>query len=188
MKVPKKVSLVFVSLLLMGNLAVQAQKYLTKNATISFTSKAPLETIEAKNKTVTAVIDSKSGAIAFSTLVKGFVFDKALMQQHFNENYMESGKYPKSEFKGTITNNADIKYGVNGTYNATVSGKLTIHGQTKDITTTGKVTVTNGKISAIADFNVTLEDYKISIPGVVKDKISKTVKISVSTGNMDALK
>jgi polyisoprenoid-binding protein YceI len=167
---------------------VNAQKFYTKNATVTFLSKAPMETIEGTNKTTTAVIDAASGAIAFSVVIKGFVFEKQLMQQHFNDNYMESNKFPKSEFKGTITNNADVKYATDGAYNVNVSGKLTIHGVTKDVTATGKITVAGGKISATSDFTVTLSDYNISIPAVVKEKIGKTVKISVNTGNMDKLK
>ncbi len=175
------------ALALFSAVTLNAQKYLTKNATVSFTSKAPMETIEGTNKTTTAVIDSKTGAIAFAVVIKGFVFEKQLMQQHFNENYMESDKFPKSEFKGSITNNATVKYTTDGSYNVTVSGKLTIHGVTKDATASGKVTVAGGKVSATSEFNVTLADYNVNIPSVVKDKISKTVKISVNTGNMDKL-
>src|SRR5689334_8859827 len=85
-------------------------KYFTKTGKINFFSKATLEDIEAKNKTVTAVIDSKSGAVQFSVQMKGFEFEKKLMQQHFNENYVESDKFPKGEFKGMITNNSEINY------------------------------------------------------------------------------
>src|SRR5437868_2935959 len=80
-------------------------KYYTKNGKIEFYSKATLEDIDAKNKTVAAILDSQTGAMQFSVLMKGFEFQKALMQEHFNENYVESDKYPKGEFKGTITNN-----------------------------------------------------------------------------------
>lgn len=169
--------------ILTATISLNAQKFFTKNATVIFQNKGPLETIEGTNKTTTAVIDSKSGAIAFSVIVKGFVMEKQLMQKHFNENYMESDKYPKSEFKGTIGNNASVKYTVNGTYNVTVSGKLTMHGVTKNVSTTGKVTVAGDKISAVADFTVALADYNIS-----SDRISKTVTISVKTGSMDKLK
>ena len=87
-----------------------AQKFYTKTGKVSFYSKAPLEEIEGKNKTAMAVLDSKSGALQFAVQMKGFEFEKQLMQQHFNENYVESNKYPQAEFKGTITNNSDIKY------------------------------------------------------------------------------
>ena len=102
------------------------------------------------------------------------------MEEHFNENYVESHKFPKSEFKGTITNNETVNYSKDGTYTVTVKGKLTMHGETKDVETTGKLVVQGGKVNANASFNVQLSDFKISIPGLVADKVSKTAKIVVS--------
>ena len=112
-------------------------KYFTKTGKIDFFSKASLEDIEAKNKTVTAVLDSKTGAVQFAVQMKGFEFEKQLMQQHFNENYVESDKFPRSEFKGSVTNNSAINYKKDGTYPARVKGKMTIHGVTNDVETTG---------------------------------------------------
>jgi len=95
---------------LLFTIIVQAQdKYFTKNAKIDFFSSAPLEDIEGKNKTASAVLDIKTGSLHFSVLMQGFEFDKALMQEHFNENYLESDKFPKAEFKGSIINDVDIK-------------------------------------------------------------------------------
>lgn len=173
-----KVSLVILmTLLSLGSMA--QGKYFTKTGKIDFFSKASLEDIEAKNKTVTAVLDSKTGAVQFAVQMKGFEFEKQLMQQHFNENYVESDKYPRSEFKGAVTNNSEINYAKDGTYAANVKGKLTIHGVTKDVETTGKVKVSGGKVEIESVFNILLSDYKISIPAVVKDKISNSIKISV---------
>jgi hypothetical protein len=158
----------------------QAQdKYFTKTGKIEFNSKAPMEDIEAKNKTVAAILDTKTGALQFSVLMKGFEFPKALMQEHFNENYVESDKYPKAEFKGLITNSSAINYTKDGTYPAQVSGQLTIHGVTKDVKTTGTIKVDGGKIDAASVFNVLASDYKIKIPSVVKDKVSNTIKVMV---------
>lgn len=160
--------------------ALNAQeKYFTKSGRISFISKAPLEDIEARNKAALAVIDTKTGAIQFSVLLKGFDFEKALMQEHFNENYVESHKYPKSEFRGTIVNNSKIDYKKPGKYPALVKGKLSLHGVTRDVQTAGFVHVEGNSIRATANFPITLSDYKISIPSVVKDKISKKVAIDV---------
>jgi len=156
------------------------EKFYTKTGKINFYSKAPLEDIEAKNKTVTAVIDSKSGAIQFQVQMKGFEFEKETMQRHFNDTYVESDKYPKAEFKGTITNNSEINYTKDGSYTAKVKGKLTLHGVTKDVATTGTIKVNGGKVDANSTFNILLSDYKISIPAVVKDKVSNNVKIAVS--------
>ena len=176
------------SALLMGTLAGNAQdKFYTKTGKIIFSSKAPLENIEAHNKSVTCVLDTKSGNLQFAVLMKGFEFEKALMQEHFNENYVESHKFPKAEFKGQISNNGDINYTKDGTYNAKVKGKLTIHGETKDVETDGVIVVKSGKVEADAAFPIELSDYKIEIPKVVKDNISKSVQIKVDC-NLDPLK
>jgi polyisoprenoid-binding protein YceI len=160
----------------------QAQdRYYTKSGKVDFFSKATLEDIEAKNKTATAVLDTKSGALQFSVQMKGFEFEKALMQEHFNENYVESGKYPKAEFKGTITNNSEINYAKPGTYTAKVKGKMTLRGVTKDVETTGTLKVNGGSIDATSAFTIKLADYNIKIPSVVKDKISNNIKITVDT-------
>jgi polyisoprenoid-binding protein YceI len=180
--------LIIAMALMVSALAVSAQgKYFTKTGKIDFFSNAALEDIEAKNKTVTAVIDSKSGAIQFAVQMKGFEFAKQLMQQHFNENYVESDKYPKGEFKGTITNNSDINYSKDGTYSSKVKGKLTIHGVTKDVETTGTIRINGGILDATSSFNILVSDYKISIPAVVKDKISNSIRITVNC-RMEPLK
>jgi polyisoprenoid-binding protein YceI len=175
----KKNLVILMAFLLSASLSFAQDKFFTKTGKITFYSKAPMEDIDGKNKTVTAVIDSKSGAIQFAVQIKGFEFEKQLMQQHFNENYMESNKYPKSEFKGTITNNSDINYKKDGTYTAKVKGQLTIHGVTKTVETTGSLKINGGKIDANAAFNVLISDYDIKIPSIVKDKVSNTIKIVV---------
>src|SRR5881275_60073 len=129
--------------------AIQAQdRYFTKTGKIDFYSKAALEDIQAKNKTVTAVLDAKSGAMQFEVQMKGFEFEKKLMQEHFNENYVESDKYPKADFKGAVANNSAVNYTRDGTYNVTVKGKLTLHGVTKDVEAPGTIKVASGKIGA----------------------------------------
>ena len=169
--------------------ATQAQKYFTKSGKINFDATSPSspERIEAVNRTATCVLDAASGAIQFSVLMKGFEFERALMQEHFNENYVESSAYPRSEFKGQVVNNAEVNYGKDGTYSVKVRGKLTMHGVTKDIETDGKLTVQSGKIVAAATFSALLSDYNISIPGLVADKVAKTAKIIVNC-NLDPLK
>lgn len=175
------------ALIFFTSLSFAQGKYFTKTGKISFISKAPLEDDEAINKTVTTVLDSKSGAIQFSVLMKGFEFEKALMQEHFNENYVESDKYPKAEFKGTIINNSEINYLKNGTYTAKVKGRLTIHGITKDIAATGSFKINGANINATATFNVFLSDYNIKIPSIVKDKVSNSIKVVVDC-NLEPLK
>ena len=156
-------------------------RYFTKTGTIRFFASTDLENVEATNKIVTAVLDIKSGAIQFSAPMKAFEFKKGLMQEHFNENYVESDKYPNSTFKGKITNNADIKYGIPGTYDANIEGDLTIHGVTKRVSAKAKLIISAKDIEANTSFTVLVADYKISIPSLVADKISKTVQINVTT-------
>jgi polyisoprenoid-binding protein YceI len=170
---------VLLSLLVITAFQVNAQKYLTKSGTIDFLSKAPLETIEGVNKSVAALVDAQTGSLDFIVQIKSFVFDRQLLQEHFNENYMESTKFPKATFKGNIENMKSINLTKDGEYDAITSGKLTIHGVTKDVKQKGKLLVKGGKIVLISNFSVLLADYNISIPGAVKDKISKDVKVNV---------
>lgn len=154
-------------------------KYFTKSGRISFISKSPLENIDGNHKSATCVLDTKTGNLQFAVLMKGFEFEKALMQEHFNENYVESHKYPKAEFRGMVVNNNDINYSKYGNYTAKVKGTLTMHGESREVETTGNVVVKAGKIQAVSEFTILLSDYKIEIPKVVKDNVSNTVKITV---------
>ncbi len=173
--------LFFSALLIATTVAASAQdRLITRNGSISFYSKTPLEDIEAHTQTALSVLDKKTGRVEFVVLIKSFTFKKALMQEHFNENYLESDKFPKSSFKGRISDITKVDFSKDGKYSVSVAGELTIHGVTKTITAPATVTVQNGAISANADFNIVLADYKISIPALVKDKIAKTVKIAVN--------
>jgi hypothetical protein len=166
-------------LILSGTIASAQDKFFTKNGRISFVSKGNIETIEANHKSITCVLDTKTGNVQFSVLMRGFEFRKALMQEHFNENYVESDKFPRSEFRGQIVNNSAITYNTDGVYDAKVKGKLTIHGVTKDIEADGKVTVKGGRPVANATLEILLSDYKISIPSVVKENINNNVTITI---------
>ena len=169
------------TLLLLASIANAQGKYFTKTGKITFTSNATLEDIEAKNKSVVSILDTKTGALQFSVLMKSFEFEKALMQEHFNANYVESDKFPKAEFKGTITNNKSINYTKSGTYSAKVKGLLTIHGVTKPVETTGSIKVEADGLKVKSVFNITVADYKIAVGASLKDKVAKTVKIEVET-------
>jgi len=102
------------------------------------------------------------------------------MEEHFNENYMESEKFPKSTFKGTITDVSKINFSKDGTYPVTVSGDLTMHGVTKNVNTAGNINISAGKITSTAVFKIALADYNISIPRVVEANISKTIEITIN--------
>lgn len=160
---------------------VNAQRYFTKSGKINFdaTSKGSPENIVAVNRTVTCVLDTKTAAFQFAVLIKGFSFERALMEEHFNENYLESSKFPKAEFRGTVVNNNSVNYAKDGSANVTVAGKLTIHGVTKDVETPGVLQIKNGKVVATANFSVVLADYGVAIPTVVSDKVAKIAKIEV---------
>ena len=172
-------------------LSASAQKFYTKDAKIGFdaTSTTSPEKIAAVNPKGTLVVDMATGKMEAAVLVKGFHFEQALMEEHFNENYMESNKFAKATFAGDIV---DFKKSINlakdGDYTATVKGKLMMHGITKDVETKGVFTVKGGKITAAkSSFKAPLADYKISIPGVVRDKIANDAKIDIS-GTMQLLK
>jgi hypothetical protein len=160
-------------------LAVNAQKFMTKNGYIGFYSHTPMEDIKADNNQVVGAIDITSGEIVFQALIKSFHFDRALMEEHFNENYMESDKFPKSVFKGKIANFSAVDFSKNGTYDVTVEGDLTIHDVTNKISTKGTIEVVSGGINASSKFNIVPEDYKINIPGVVKEKFDKAMEVTV---------
>ncbi|HMT53888.1 MAG TPA: YceI family protein [Saprospiraceae bacterium] len=167
-------------LVFLGVQVMSAQKYFTKTGHISFYSDTPLEKIEGHNKSSNCVLDVATGKLEVATLVKGFQFEKALMQEHFNENYMESDKFPKAVFKGQIDNYSKLDISKNGKVTVKVSGDLTMHGVTKKVTTDAVVSINNGKIIADASFNVLLADFNIKIPALVKDQIAKSLKIKVA--------
>ena len=156
-----------------------SQKYYTRDGGIVFESDAPIEQIEAVNNKAVCVWDTESGAIEMAVLIKSFKFEKALMEEHFNENYMESEKYPKAKFKGRVLNMSTIHLAEDGTYTAEVEGDLTMHGETQAITLEANIVVANGVAKTLATFDIAVADYKIKIPSIVKDKIAKIVQVRV---------
>jgi len=153
--------------------------YLTHTGHIWFFAGTSMEDINADSYQVASNLNPSTGEMAYSVLIKGFQFRRALMQEHFNENYMESDKYPKSTFVGKISDINSVNFDKNGTYKVNVSGNLNIHGVTKTITAPGTLTVSADSVYARSTFKVALKDYNITIPSVVKDKISETVQIHV---------
>ncbi|MCC7246866.1 MAG: YceI family protein [Saprospiraceae bacterium] len=156
-----------------------AQKYFTSDGKIKFSSDTPLRKIEGTTNSASCALETSSGQMAWRVLVKGFKFEKALMEEHFNENYMESEKYPKAVFTGTITNLNEIDFKKDGTYNAVVSGNMEIHGVKKPLTTNGALTVKGGSVRLNAGFKVACADYNIDIPSVVRDEIAKEINVLV---------
>ena len=161
--------------------SVFAQKYMTRTGKVTFFSSTPVENIEAFNNDVSSVLYSKSGEVAFVVPIKSFKFEKALMQEHFNENYMESDKYPKADFKGKVTNLGDVNFAKDGNYSVKVAGALTIHGVTKNVSLPGTITVKGGSITTNSKFKVKTADYGIKIPAMVKNKIAEQIEVTVNS-------
>jgi hypothetical protein len=154
--------------------------YKSNTGKINFFSSTPVEDIKADNNKVKSAFNSENGDIQFSVLIKDFQFEKALMQEHFNENYMESNKYPKATFSGKIEKISSIDLHQKGTYKSKVSGKLKIKDITKEVSTNGTFTVKeNHKVNGKATFIINPEDYNIKIPKVVSKKISREIEITV---------
>lgn len=173
-----------------ASLVFSQTRVFTKNGNIKFDATSPSspETIAAANNNASSVIDLGTGAIQFAVLMKAFLFEKALMQEHFNENYVESDKFPKSDFKGEIVNMKDVNLDKDGVYPVKVKGKLTLHGVTKEVEADGTVTVKDKSIvGAKSEFKVVLADFNIAVPSVVKDKLNKEARISVDM-NYEPLK
>lgn len=152
-----------------------AQKYITKTGTIEIFSETPLFVIDGVNKKVASILNAENGEVVASTLVRSFRFEEALVEEHFNENYLEPHKFPKSVFKGKITNFDKVDLTKNGTYDITIAGKLTIHGETNDISHPGKLIVSDEGVTAISEFEVSLKAYKVEIEKAytkaIKDEI-----------------
>jgi hypothetical protein len=165
------------ALLILFHTGAQSQIYTTRTGFIGFYSKTPLEDIRAENNQVFAAIDAGKKNIAFSLLLRGFVFTKELMQEHFNENYVESDKYPKATFSGSFTGDVDLSK--DGVYRVMVKGNLNLHNVTHPLESPGTMEVKGGKLTGTAEFKVKPEDYNISIPSLVRDKIAQEMRVNV---------
>jgi hypothetical protein len=167
------IKFLFISLL--ASVKSFGQIYATQTGETSFFSETPVENISAVNKNVGAIINTSNNEVAVSMKMSGFNFPNKLMQEHFNENYMESEKYPMGTFKGKIVE--PIDFTKNGIYDVTAKGQLTIHGVTLPRDLKGKLTVDNQKISLISNFDVKLADHKIDIPKIVFAKIAEVIAV-----------
>lgn len=166
-----------IMIVLTSTLSAQ-EKMITKTGKITFeASVASFEEVKAKNENVTCVLNPKTGEIACLAMTKGFRFKVALMEEHFNENYIESDKYPKATFKGKIEN-FDVSALTSTAKDFKISGKLELHGKTKEVTCTAKIRKTENGVEIKSDFSVNASDFDISIPSVVKSKVSNKVNIS----------
>jgi len=170
----KAIYTLFICLFLVAFTNAQ-ERFLTKNGMISFFSKSPIENIKAENNQVLSIVDISKGQMAIAILMKSFMFEKALMQEHFNENYVESDKYPKATFKGNIL---DFDKITGSETTITIKGNLTIHGVTKEITIEALTKKTAAHIEMAGDFFINLADFDVKIPSIVKNNISEKIKVS----------
>lgn len=161
--------------------SVTAQsRFIDRGGYASFFSSAPMEDIKAESEQVVSILDLKEGKIVASMLMRSFNFRKALMQEHFNENYVESGKYPKASFTGKVTNIGELDLKKDGKYTLDVTGEITLHGVTQPLQIKAEATVSNGSLEARAVFPLTVKDFKIDVPRLVIDNIAEVVEVTVA--------
>lgn len=174
-------TLVFISLLIavVTFNSYSQDKFITKTGHVWFHSKTDFKEIEAHNRQATSILDVKTGEVVVSVFIRDFKFDNQLVEEHFNENYIESHKYPKAKFKGKITNIASVDLTKDGTYTCNVEGEMDMHGKIKQIKEKGTAVVKGGKIKATANFKITADEFAIAIPEIVKDKIAKFIDVYI---------
>ncbi len=166
------------TILILVNGFAHAQRLVERSGQAVFYSEAPVENIRAVNEQVLAVVNTENGEVAVSMLMKGFQFKKSLMQEHFNESYVESDKYPKATFKGKIENYDPDMWENERT--VTVTGELTIHGVTRSLTAEVQLTPAGELVRAETKFPVRVADHKIKIPNLVIDNIAEVVDVTVT--------
>lgn len=157
----------------------ESNLYYISEATIKFRSEAPLEVISAESNKLLGVIDPEKRTFAFTVQNSSFEgFNNSLQKVHFNENYMESDKYPVMGFKGKIIE--DVDFTVPGEYQVRAKGFLTVHGIVKERIIRAKVTSAEGAIKLASEFTVLLKDHNIRVPKVVHEKIASEIKVEVN--------
>ncbi|MFN0050197.1 MAG: YceI family protein [Cytophagales bacterium] len=169
-----------ITLLVFSN-AIQSQDiYKVKSGKISFFAGTPVEDIDAVNAKITGFFNVRTGDVIISMSNKDFIFKRSLMQEHFNENYMESEKYPKSDFKGKIVGIENYNLSVAGTYQVKVDGNLNVHGVMKPRKFDATIAVNEAGIEVDCKFDIALADHKIEIPKIVFQKIAEHVKTTLN--------
>jgi len=157
---------------------IAAQQYISRNVHVSFFSETLIENIKAENNQSSSVFDISNGGIAFQVPIRAFHFDRALMEEHFNENYLETESYPNATFRGEIENWID-DFADGITHDIIALGILTIHGVEKEISASGTILFKNNSWIITSDFTVDAEDYDIKIPRIVRDNIAKSIEIKI---------
>jgi hypothetical protein len=158
--------------------SIQAQVWFAKNAYVRFFSSTPIEDIEGINKYAAGALNTNTGKIYFKVMMKSFKFEKSLMQEHFNENYIESDKYPSAEFEGNFVEMPDLKK--DGIYVVKVKGKFSLHGVSVDREFIVNLKVAGEKITASSAFKVKCRDFNIKIPKVVATNIQEDIEVTLN--------
>lgn len=153
-------------ILLLGTQAEAQKVFGTRNGKISFISPTD-EDVKATNNEVASRL-ADNGQITFSALIKGFKFRYAEMQEHFNDQYLESNKFPRADFKGNIVNLKDVNFTKDGTYKVTVKGDLTMHGVTKNLTANGTIEIKGGKPVASCKFVILMKDFNVNASSITE--------------------
>lgn len=180
LKNKKMKNFIIVAMFSIVNMTIAQEKMITKSGAITFEASVPaFEEVKATNNSVTLVLNPKTGEIASLAIMKGFRFKVALMEEHFNENYIESDKYPKAIFRGKIEG-FDINSLTETSKDYVINGTLELHGKTVTIKTTAKMSKSSTGISLKSNFSVKASDFDISIPSVVKNKVSNKINILLS--------
>ena len=163
-------------LLLMYSSISYGQKFSSEKGAIVFFSDADIEDIKAVNAVVGSLFNTTTGEIVYILKIRDFVFDNSLMREHFNEKYLESEKYPKATFQGTITG---FKENTNGLQKVKAVGKMTMHGVAKEVSIPGTIERIDGKLVMKSKFRIKLQDYNIKIPKIVWQNIAEEVEVTV---------
>ena len=171
----KAVIIIGLTLCLYGS---RAQVFISSSSKISFSAETSMENIEAKNVKSSSMLNTKANQLVFQIPIRAFKFEKNLMEEHFNENYLESEKYPKASFNGNINEAVDLSK--DGTYEVTATGKLLIHGVEKERTLSGIIIKRGNEISVAGEFKIMLADHQIKIPKVVIANIPEEIDVKVS--------
>jgi hypothetical protein len=165
--------------IVLTHFATAQDRFTTRSGAVFFEASVPsFEPIKATNKETSAVLDMKSGNFAVLALVRGFRFRVALMEEHFNENYIESYKFPKTSFKGKIVD-FNIDNLSNKPQNFSAVGYLYLHGITKEIEVPLTILLDNNQLKLSSTFSVKAEDFGIKIPSLVRKQIAEIVEIRV---------
>lgn len=166
------------NLLVSAEAWAQSALYATSGGQTSFHSSTPAEDINAVNKKTQAILNTTTGEIAVLMNMRDFDFPNELMEEHFNENYMESAKYPKATFKGKLDQAVDVTK--NGSHELTATGTFTVHGVSQPRTLKGTLTVKEGSLLLDSEFEVALVDHKIEVPQIVFVKIAQIIRVKSS--------